>query len=269
LGTSRIGSFVGASPEYPVLPLKVVKTFYGLSHAPRRWYEQVVTTLTGLGWRRLTADRCVFTLHEGEKLNAICGIHVDDFLIGRLENNPTYLQAKTALEQSFRWGPWDEGFSTFAGCEISPGSDFSIRITQENYTGQWLEEININAQRKNQLKAAATPEEISQLRGVIGTMPWRASQTSPHYMADAGCLLSEIPRATAQTLVNANKIAREMRRESSQSLLLRLRPQSFGLMRHRRTDTMVHLPFFTQAWLQPAFSKSSHSCTLSHPWHDP
>lgn len=84
---------------------------------------------------------------------------------------------------------------------------------------------------------------------------WRASQTSPHYMADAGRLLSEIPRATAQTLVNANKIAREMRRESSQSLLLRLRPQSFGLMRHRRTDTMAHLPFFSQAWLQPALSK--------------
>ena len=39
------------------------------------------------------------------------------------------------------------------------------------------------------------------------------------YMADARLLLSEIPRATVQTLVNANKIAREMRRESSQSLI--------------------------------------------------
>ena len=216
---SELAVLFGADPEYPVLPLKVVRAFYGLSHAPRKWFEQVVATLGKLGWRQLTADRCVFTMYEGEELIGICGIHVDDFLIGGLENHPRYIQAKTELEQSFRWGRWDEGSFTFAGCEISQGSDFSIRITQENYTDQWLEEINIDAQRKTQVKAQATVEEISQLRGVIGTMAWRASQTSPHYMADAGLLLSEIPKATVQTLLTANKIVREMKRESSQSLL--------------------------------------------------
>ena len=216
---SELAVLYGANPSKPIMPLKVIKAFYGLSHAPRKWYEQVVKTLEQQGWKRLTADKCLFTLMQGNQLIGVCGIHVDDFLLAGNEKIEVYQEARKKLEASFRWGRWDEGSFTFAGCQISQSADMSIRISQEDYSENFLEEIDIPQHRKDNPKSPATPSEISKLRGVIGTVAWRASQTAPHYQADAGLMLSEIPHATVSTLLRANKLVREMRRESSQSLL--------------------------------------------------
>ena len=216
---SELAVLYGANPSRPIMPLKVIKAFYGLSHAPRKWYEQVVKTLEQQGWTRLTADKCLFTLMQSNQLIGICGIHVDDFLLAGNEKNEVYQEARKKLEASFRWGRWDEGSFTFAGCQLNQGADMSIRISQEDYSENFLSEIDVPQHRKDNPKSPATPSEISKLRGVIGTVAWRASQTAPHYQADAGLMLSEIPHATVSTLLRANKLVREMRRESSQSLL--------------------------------------------------
>ena len=105
----------------------------------------------------------------------------------------------------------------FAGCRIRQDPDNSSNIDQNEYSEQWMGEVEMTTERAQQLKSPATNAEISQLRGVIGTLAWTSSQTSPHYQADVGLILSEIPYATVSTLVKANKLVREMRR-SPQSL---------------------------------------------------
>ena len=69
-----------------------------------------------------------------------------------------------------------------------------------------------------QKKSALTSEEISALRGIAGTMAWKGTQTGPQYIADISLLLSEIPYATVETLSKANKLAREMKRDSKQCI---------------------------------------------------
>ena len=215
----EVAVLFGADPNSPSLPLKVVKAFYGLAHAPRKWYEQVCTTLQQQGWRRLLSDGCVFVLMDQENLVGICGLHVDDFLIGGMETNKVYAKARQDLEAAFRWGKWDDTKFTFAGCQIEQLADMSIKISQEEYTEKWFEEIELTSQRMKEMKSLATADEVSKLRGVIGTVAWRASQSAPHYQADAGLLLSEVPHATVDTLIRANKLVREMQRESNQCLL--------------------------------------------------
>ena len=215
----EVAVLFGADPNSPSLPLKVVKAFYGLAHAPRKWYEQVCTTLQQQGWRRLLSDGCVFVLMDQENLVGICGLHVDDFLIGGMETNMVYAKARQDLEAAFRWGKWDDTKFTFAGCQIEQLADMSIKISQEEYTEKWFEEIELTSQRMKETKSLATADEVSKLRGVIGTVAWRASQSAPHYQADAGLLLSEVPHATVDTLIRANKLVREMQRESNQCLL--------------------------------------------------
>jgi hypothetical protein len=47
----------GAEPGDP-RALRVVQAFYGLAHAPRKWFERCQRTLLEHGWRQMKADRC-------------------------------------------------------------------------------------------------------------------------------------------------------------------------------------------------------------------
>ena len=82
-----------------------------------------------------------------------------------------------------------------------------------------MDEISVSKERMKLVKAPLTSNEVSQLRGAIGTIAWKSAQTGPHFQADAGLLLSEVPKATIHTVQKTNKLIREIRRESHQSLL--------------------------------------------------
>ena len=215
---AELATLFGADPSNPVKALKIQRAFYGLVHAPRKWYDHVCATLLSHGWRRLTSDGCVFVLFNGDRLVGIAGTHVDDFLLGGDDNDEVFKQAKAKLMQAYRWGKWEESTFEFAGTTITQRSDFSIEISQQNYIEKWLDEIYVSKDRQVAKKSLLTPSEISSLRGLIGTMSWKASQTGPQYVADVSLLLSEIPYATVDTLLRANKLAREMKRDSQQVL---------------------------------------------------
>lgn len=133
--------------------------------------------------------------------------------------HPKYLAAQKALEEAYRWGKWQETEISFAGCKLTQMSDGSLRLDQGDHVQKWLEEIQLPKQRMQQTKSPLTPSEISMLRGAIGTMAWKSSQTAPHYQADVGLLLSEIPMGTINTIWKTNKFVREIKREGAQSLL--------------------------------------------------
>ena len=209
---AELAVLFGASPKDPVMPLKITRAFYGLVHAPRKWYEHVSNTLVTHGWERLVSDPCLFILKEKDEVVAIAGIHVDDFLIGGKEENMKYQKAKKALEEAYRWGKWEQTKFTFAGCQITQHQDHAIYIDQNDYTQRWLDEVEISKERAKEVKASVTPQEVSQMRGVIGSLAWRASQSSPHYQADVGLFLSELPYATVDTINRLNKLVRKVRR---------------------------------------------------------
>eukprot|EP00435_Cladocopium_sp_Y103_P066005 s182_g28.t1 len=210
--TPELAVLFGASPQQPWLPLKVSKAFYGLVHAPRAWYEDVSATLARTSWIKMVSDGCLFILKEGDEVVGIAGIHVDDFLIGGREDSVVFQNAMKELEQAYRWGKWQHDEFTFAGCHIHQDASYNIYVDQNEYSEKWMDEIDLSPERCRQPKSPATPNEISQLRGVIGTLAWRSSQTSPHFQADVGLLLSEVPYATVDTLMRANKLVREVRR---------------------------------------------------------
>eukprot|EP00435_Cladocopium_sp_Y103_P022896 s1673_g5.t1 len=223
--TPELAILYGAPPEHPYLPLKVVKPFYGLVHSPRAWYNDVAATLTKTKWRMLLSDRCLFTLYDEEtdpenpELIAIAGVHVDDFLIGGKEDHPKFQEAISQLEKAYKWGKWETESFTYAGCHLKQMPDGTIYLDQVEYTSKWVDEIPITPERAKQIKDAATPSEVAQLRGAIGTLAWMSSQTGPHFQADVGLLLSEVPYATVNALLKANKLVREAKR-TPQSLML-------------------------------------------------
>ena len=218
---SELAVLFGAPPENPIIPLKVCRAFYGLVHAPRAWFDHLAKTLQRIGYQQLQSDKCLFILTDpatGEVVS-ILGMHVDDLLVGGRNGHPLFEQCFKALNEAYRWGKWEDKDFTFTGCRVRQDDKMNIYVDQEEYTNKWMDEIPISKERMHQSKSRATPQEVSDLRGAVGTVAWRASQTGPLYLADAGLLLSEIPFATVETITKANKLVREMKRDAGQRLV--------------------------------------------------
>ncbi|CAE6969531.1 SLC6A5 [Symbiodinium natans] len=198
--------------------MKLTKAFYGLAHAPRRWFESVVKAMEEYGWRQSISDRCLFMLFDDlGQLQAVAGLHVDDFLIAGNPANEFYLKAKLHLQKQFKFGKWDSQEFEFAGCRIRQSAE-GIFLDQEDYVNKWLSDIEIPKARANAPKAHLTPSEISSVRAALGTLAWKASQSGLHHQAEVSLFLSEIPTATVQTMININKLIREVRKEAKQGL---------------------------------------------------
>lgn len=215
----ELAAMFAADPQ-DARALRVREAFYGLCHAPRKWWEKCVMTMKELGWKQLKGDKCAFVLMDKDdpnKLVGVAGIHVDDFLIGGDSSSTTFSESEAALLKTFRWGKWQEESFEFAGVNIRQNSDYSIFLDQESYTQKWLDEINIDKTRAR--SAPLQPSEISALRGALGTMSWRATQSGPQFLAETSLLLSEIIRGTVETLYKTNKLIREMKHESKTGLL--------------------------------------------------
>ena len=212
--------------------LRVREAFYGLAHAPRKWWERCVKTMVNGGWRQLLSDKCCFALYEPESMDGnqnprlvgVAGLHVDDFLLCGDEVSEHFRSRERLLNEAFRWGRWNENNFEFAGCTVIQNKDYSIILNQEVYTNRWIEEIEIDKAkaRKTPLNAA----EISSMRAALGTVSWRATQSAPQFLAEASLLLSEINKGTIETLYKVNKLVREMKREAGQGLLF---PSSWGM----------------------------------------
>ena len=96
--------------------------------------------------------------------------------------------------------------------------DFSITVDLEDYTNKFITEAPITRERSRQRQESLTAQELSILRGVLGTASWRAQQMSPQFAVDVSLLLSATADPMVQDLLDANKLVRGMRRSSAQSL---------------------------------------------------
>jgi hypothetical protein len=68
---------------HPSYVLKLVRSFYGLTTAPRAWWLDISRKLAQLGWKQLNTDRCLWVLFGDDgRLHGIIGVHVDDFVVG-------------------------------------------------------------------------------------------------------------------------------------------------------------------------------------------
>ena len=137
-------------------------------------HEPGLTTLLQhfkIGWEQLLSDRCVFVLRNSSgRIVGLAGLHVDDFIIGGLQSDECFQTAQTSLEQAYRWGKWEQSSFTFAGVEIEQLKDGTIKLGQRDYTDRWMDVIEMTKEREAMKKSLATPEEISALRGAIGTV---------------------------------------------------------------------------------------------------
>ena len=122
------------------------------------------------------------------------------------------------IKSLYRWGSWKISESEFAGIRVRQHRDFSIAVDLEDYTNKFITEAPITRERsRHDGQESLTAQELSLLRGVLGTASWRAQRVSPQFAADVSLLLSATARPVELDLLDANKLVRDMRRSSAQS----------------------------------------------------
>ncbi|CAE7508263.1 GIP [Symbiodinium sp. CCMP2456] len=115
------------------------------------------------------------------------------------------MEALSRFYGRFRWSPWETNEYMHCGVRVKEGEDEFI-LEQSEYSAS-MDQVKFE---KRDEKLPATPEEVTQLRGVLGAIQWRAYSTAPQHMATLSMLQSQTSKATVGTLQQANKLAREV-----------------------------------------------------------
>ena len=203
--------------------VRIDKACYGLINAPREWYLDVDKTLQSLGFERLFTEPCCWILkdysQEGSPVIGIICSHVDDFLLGGDETSKLWNDTVEGIRQAYKWGPWEDSDFTHCGCRIRQLRDYSFLIDQEEYCNQ-IDVIELSKERAKAETDCITSTERSQLRGVLGALQWKVSQTGPQHAVQLSLLQSQVEKGTVKTLLEANKLVREVRTDKDQVLMI-------------------------------------------------
>ena len=188
--------------------IQLAKAAYGLINAPAEWHRDINRTLTSLGFNQLRTEPCCWKYVRYENgvprlLGVVCA-HVDDFIITGCEQDPEWVAAVSGFHSKYRFSPWECVNYNHCGVAVREGNSEFI-LDQSTYCSQ-IEEIKFEARNEDDL---ATKDEITQLRGVLGAVQWRAYSTAPQLLVQLSMLQSMISKATVKTLKLANKLVRE------------------------------------------------------------
>ena len=151
------------------------KCLYGLRDASRQWYTRVESVLTNLGFEKSTYDSGLFFLMKDGKLEALVGLHVDDFLnSGGIFFHEVILPE---ILKTFKVGKSERGSFMYTGFQLQQ-DDTGVTLDQSEYV-EGIVIPTIDAARMRELKSEMTFDELSLLRKMTGQLNWTVRSTRP------------------------------------------------------------------------------------------
>ena len=94
-------------------------------------------------------------------------------------------------------------WSTTTSCNVAP--EWNTRKTEVFFCHRMnfideLREIQISSQQRKEKNSPVTPQEQTELRGLLGGLGWKCEQTGPQHSAATGLQRSRIEQATVQDI---------------------------------------------------------------------
>jgi hypothetical protein len=173
----------------------LLKPIYGQASAPRQWFVAARRRLISIGYKPHALDQCLYSLHHGQDLISMIGLHVDDLLGGGDENHEQYQEAKQRLKAEFTFKHWREQGENetleFCGCHLTHIQQKECLMEVKPIT------LANGDQKDRELK-----------RALLGRLQWPATQSAPHLRASVSLLCGEVSQAKVSTAQQANKLLR-------------------------------------------------------------
>ena len=225
----------------------LLKLCYGQIDAPRAWFLAAVDKLKDMRLKQRPQDPCCFLLCEGE-LNpnydpsvpaphllgphGLCGMvimHVDDMLgcgsaASQCYNDTIIAKLKSAF--TFReWKTGDDGKPlSYCGCVGQ------LRWQLRAQSNALHEQSEAHHPWKRDHADPLNQRELTQLRGLLGSLQWPAVQSSPHLQGSASVLSGRV----------SDKGLRPVRHQSASLICQRERRCRFALRPPRSSRKSVH-----------------------------
>ena len=182
---------------------------YGRVDAPLLFYRELSSQLKKLGFRQHPLDPCIFLLETGSGrdrvLHGLLGVHVDDGLGG---GDSLFDSKLKALQKVLPFGSEKFDKLVFTGIYLDQQPDFSIRASQKNYVEQILP-VEVHRSRRQTPDAPLNPDEVTNLRGIVGSLQYAVTHTRPDLAAKLSEVQTQVAQPTIKTLLQANKVLRE------------------------------------------------------------
>ena len=198
-------------------PMLLTKAAYGLVEAPIQWFLSVSRFLESIGGERQRSDPCCWGFFRKDRspIGWTCG-HVDDFLFGGDPNDKEWCDIKERIKARFKWGQWEARKFVQCGTLIEQHEE-GFLLSQPDYL-EAISEVHVSKARWQTPNAPISPQELHQLRSVLGALSWHANQVAPQWCAPVSCLLSRIHKGTLQEVVETNKLLRKAKLSQHQKL---------------------------------------------------
>ena len=191
---------------------ELLKSAYGLVNAPFLWYQELRETLIQIGFSISPLDPCLFTLqNKNGTVHGHVGIHVDD---GLCCGDATFEKALKELESKFPFGTKREKRFTFTGICINQESSGRIHLSQQEYIHN-IQPISILRERRKNENEVVTESERQELRGLIGSLQYAASNTRPDLSSRLSHLQSKINCAVIKDLLEGNRLLSDAKRHDT------------------------------------------------------
>ena len=193
--------------------LRVVKSAYGLSEAPRLWYLRARELLLEIGFEELAMAKATFVMRskKNQEVQAILCLHVDD---GLLVAAPSQAQKiRQAISERFAIKEWKnlaETAETFLGVKTT----YKDHTFEDDMT-EYINKVEYAPEETEQTKALEG-KQLSAFRRLIVQLRWPAHHVLPEYLFRVSELAQRVGEANGGDLKYANKVLKSMKETASE-----------------------------------------------------
>ena len=163
--------------------LKLIKSLYGLTIAPRLWYQHLFKGLIAAGFTQCKEDSCLLY-----KTNMIIVVYVDDLGVGAANKEDIDILVKDLENQGFALTR-EGSFSEFLGIKFNKLDNGDIECTQKGLIQKILKTANMTDCNPNHTPTLTTslgkhPEAPSMkeewsYRSIVGMLLYLSTNTRP------------------------------------------------------------------------------------------
>ena len=198
--------------------VQFLKAAYGLTIAPREFYQYVDSILQRLHLHRLHVDPSIWVLRYQNEITGkmeVCGVvgsHVDDFILMGDEDNQRWCQFLENFHASMRWSPWECAPMTHCGVWLEQDANNTWHVSQSEFC-EGLNQVTEDGAGKE-----LTKNELHQCRAILGAAQWRCYQSAPQHAARLSHLQSLLPKGDRNTLKDVNRFVRELYHQKNEKI---------------------------------------------------
>eukprot|EP00971_Amphidinium_carterae_P050827 1000886-Amphidinium_carterae.1 len=202
----------------PCTLLRMLKSAYGLSEAPRLWYLRAHEALIQSGFEEVDAAPCCYRWVEEKEVVALLSLHVDDGMVIADLRSTRWKRIQASVNKAFTIKEWvevTEEPQEHLGLQLRRVPD-GYEMDMKHYVLQKIDEVPTRRRKGVTDEQVLDDKEKQEFRSLLAKVTWPARKVGLAFTYRCSRLASSSNHATQKDLLALWTLAREMKEAASQ-----------------------------------------------------